>query len=315
MRKEASMLEAFVLNPPRRKKARRSKGRGKRRPMTALQLKYFGKGRKRKASRRSSKRRRNIWGNDAAGHRKAAKKGWRKRKTRASKRRKNVRRRNPAAAKYGINPRKRRSSSRRRNAGGVTYGINPSSGGILGMRLPAILPIRLPGFLGKGLPGTIINNVLQGALAGTVVFAGYYGSGQLVEAVEPKLPEQLKGKFTRPVMYGIIAGVLGGAVAMLPIKDGKRKALWAVLVASGAGMRAFGGFLQALIPATSTGVVGQIRTAAGNLADYIQVGEEAHEAGLGEEAYEAGMSDYIQVGEEAYEAGMSNDVEEELSVE
>jgi hypothetical protein len=281
--------------------------------MTALQRKYFGK-RKRKASRKvrrsSSRRRRNTWGNDAAGHRKAARLGWSRHRRSRGKRRSN-----PSTVKYGINPKKRRSSRRRRNSGGVTYGINPGSTGILGMRLPAVLPIRLPGFLGKGLPGTVINNVIQGALAGTVVFAGYYGSGEIVSAVQPKLPEQLQGKFTRPVMYGIIAGVLGGAVAMLPIKDRKRKALWAVLAASGAGIRAFGGFLQALLPPTSTGVVGQIRTAAGGLADYIQVGDEAHEAGLGEEAYEAGMSDYIQVGQEAYEAGMSEDVPEEMQVE
>lgn len=290
------MLEAFVLNPPRRKrKASRSRRRGRRTNARG----WFGRRSKGSFKRRIGKRRnrRTVYTRPSA-------------KTRRKSRRAR-RRRNPGAAKYGINPtrprRRRKSSSRRRrNTGAARYGINPGVGGGLLGKLPSV--IEIPALRRFGMVGGVLNNVVQGALAGGLVFGGYYASGQIANMILPKLPAAMQGKFTKPVVYGVIAGLLGGATAML-IK-GKRRALWSVLAASGAGIRAFGSLVQALIPADSTGMVATIRTAAGGLADYIQVGEEVTEAGLGyeEDVEEAGLEDYIQVGEEVAEAGLGEEI-------
>lgn len=169
--------------------------------------------------------------------------------------------------------------------------------------LPKVMNISLPGMLNKGIVGQIANGIVQGTIAGGVVFLGYVGAGYAVNMIEPKLPAALQGKFTRPVLYGAVAGILGTVVAMVAPKG--KKGLWALLAASGAGVRSFGSLIKALMapPADPASLQAKLYSTAVGLADYIQVGEEMYEAGMSGD----GVSDYIQVGEDVYEAGLGQD--------
>ena len=274
------MFEAFVLNPGRRK-ARRSKGRG----------------RKRTTRRR---RKRNSNNNQTNRRSVAPNKGVRRRKKRkATKRR---RRRNPAAS-YGINPRRRRRRRstgrgrprRRRNHGPASYGINPRATGLLA-ELPNVTGFKIPM---KGMLGTIANNVVNGAAAGGVVWLGYWGSGLAVDQIDEMMGETMAGPYRRPVLFAAVAGVLGTGAAMVAPRG--KKALWSILASAGAGVRAFAGFITASMdpPADPESITGKMYSSAAGLGDWLQVGQDIHEAGVDGE-----VGDFLQVGEDIHEAGI-----------
>ena len=154
-----------------------------------------------------------------------------------------------------------------------------------------VLPFRLPL---PGIIGTIANGIVQGAAAGGIVFGGFVVSGYAVSAVDGMMGATLVGKFRRPLLFAALAGVTGGVVSMLAPKG--KKALWGLLAAAGPGLRAIAGIFAGIdaLPAA-------IKGPAGQLSDYIQVGDEVP----GSE----GVGDYIQVGD-LYEAGMGEDDEE-----
>jgi hypothetical protein len=313
------MLEAFVLNPPRRRRAKRSRGRGRRRNARGWFKTRRPGSRKRKVGK--GRRRRTVYTHPT-------------KKTRARRRRRNDR----SEAAYGINPRRRRR--RRRNPDtSAQYGINPHRGrsawgrkrgrgralgrrrrnhrwqnpGVLGMRIPTVVGVPLPAALRKGILGNLVHNVIQGSLAGGVVFGGYFGSGFIVDSVEPMLPDALKGRWTRPVLFGAVAGIMGMGAAM--VVKGKRKGLWALLAASGSGIRAFGSIVKNVMERPAGDLMGKAYDSVVGMADYIQVGDDLYEAGLEGDGGNTGMGDYIQVGEEAYEAGLGEDADAEEAEE
>lgn len=270
------MMEAFVLNPPRRR-ARRSRKRGRRRRRRNAPAASYGINRPRRKRRRKSTGRR--------------------RRRRSSSRRR--RRRNPVAT-YGLNQprRRRRRVGWSRRAKPSTYGMTRRRRNPAGAAALQVIPFRVPM---KGILGKVANGIVQGAAGGAVVFGGYYVSGKLVSAIEGGMGETMAGPWRRPLLFGATAGIVGTIAAFVAPRG--KKALWTLLAASGPGLRMFGGLVANLIPAEQTGIVGEIRNMASGLADYLQVGEELDEAGLGteEEVYEAGMEDFLQVGEESEE--------------
>jgi hypothetical protein len=222
--------------------------------------------------------------------------------------------------KRAFNPRRRRGSKRRRSnsrgwyfkrsRGAKRRRINPGLGGVGKMLAPAanLLPIRIPL---PGILGTIANGTVQGVAIGVAAFAGYVGSGYLVDALASKakvatFQSTLARNWTRPALFAATAGLVGGLVAMLAPKG--RKAAWALAASAGPGIRAASGVLANLIPATASGTMAGVRNVAAGLADYLQVGA-MYEAGLGEE--EEGVDDFLQVGE-MYEAGLGEEEEAEV---
>lgn len=290
---------AYLLNPPKRRKARRHKGRGSRRVSRRLhcrvrrQKRYTHPTRRylrkvgRRARRSASRRRKNP-----SRRRRHNARGWFKRK---------------GSYKGSI---VRRFPRRRRNPGGM--------GGMLALATPqTLLPIHipLPGILGK-----VANGMVQGVAIGVAAFGGYVLSGYVVDLFADKAKVAASGSnfvknWGRPLAFAGLAGLTGGVVAMLAPKG--RKASWALAASAGPAIRAVAGALSVLISPTSTGILANMRSAAGNLADYVQVGD-FYEAGVsdfqtsdggftsgdggfaGPSLYEAGVSDYVQVGGDDY---------------
>ena len=166
---------------------------------------------------------------------------------------------------------------------------NPGILGGLTLGVPELLPFRLPL---PGIIGTVVNGVVQGVFAGGLVFGGYVISGAVVDFIAPKEKEGFLGKWTRPVLFGAVAGLTGGVVSMLAPKG--KKAMWGLLAAAGPGLRALAGTVMAISPETA-GKLG-----LSSLADYLQVGDDY--AGGPDQAID-GVDDYLQV-DGMYEAGL-----------
>jgi hypothetical protein len=294
---------AYLLNPGKRKKARRAKG----------------------SARRSNKR---GWfktrGSYKGGFRRRFPKGVRyTRPTKATRRKSKSKRKGNPSRRFKVSFRKRPSKSRRSNPGrGMAGALN-----FPGQVVPFSVPI-------PGLPGQIVNGVVQGIAAGAVVFTGYLISGALVNFIVTKQDadaalaknEVFKGKWARPLLHGASAGLIGAITAM--IAPAKSKATWALLAAAGPGLRALGGVVKAIMDRpTAPGLTQDIHDISVGLADYLQVGA-LYEAGMGDDD-EMGqdelegddgdeLSDYLQVGqddggmEDLYEAGMGAEEEESL---
>ena len=218
-------------------------------------------------------------------------------RTRRKSKRKRRRKRNPAH--YKMNPR-RRKRSRRRNPAGV--------GGFL-KAVPQVSPIRVP--LG-GILGDVANGIVNGVFAGTLVFGGYLLSGVGVDIICTRADarealaagDNFKGKWLRPLLFAVSAGLTGTVFAMVAPKS--KKATWSLLAAAGPGIRAAAGTIQNLIAPDATGAVAEVRMAAVGLADYLQV-EGGGETGT--------VEDYLQVEDDFYEAGMGDFYEAGLGQE
>lgn len=296
------MVTAFLLNPPRRRtkhrKARRSKARARRSGARhSRRTRRSRRSRTTRASRRSNKR---GWFKSRGG-RKYGRRGVRRRIS--GHRRYSRPTKKTYLARASNPPRRRRRGGYRRNPGGSIGGFKLS--------VPEVIPFRLPipGFIGD-----LGNGIIQGAAAGAVVFTGYVVSGKVVDFVEGTVlgNKNYLGAWQRPLLFATIAGATGGLVAMVAPKS--KKAMWALLAASGPGIRAFAGIVNALIPAGQTGIMADVKNAAGGLADYLQVGAY-YEAGMGDtveggwgDEGEVGMEDYLQVGA-MYEAGLGEEQE------
>lgn len=185
-------------------------------------------------------------------------------------------------------------------------------GGGLIASVPQVIGFRVPvgGFLGK-----VANGIVQGTAAGGVVFAGFVLSGYAVNAVDAKMKKAdgtaVLGKFQRPVLFGAVAGVMGGIMRFGAKFVKGNPLLWTILGAAGPGLAAVASLIDATMDkqksADSGGIIYRLNKIATGLADYIQVGDDAIEAGVGDAggAIEAGVGDdgvgdFIQVGEPDY---------------
>ncbi|MGI0149553.1 MAG: hypothetical protein ACREDF_08500, partial [Thermoplasmata archaeon] len=235
-----------------------------------------------------------MWRGHKAGHRKAARKGWRRR-------RRGSRRSNPVVH------RTRKARSRRRR--------NPEIMGVSLAPPATVAPLSIPI---PGILGDIANGILNAAFSGTLVFGGYLASGAVVDFIWSKQDADspgtgdFKSKYLRPLLFGAIAGLTGSAFAMLAPKG--KKMTWGLLASAGPGIRAISGLLMAFIPATSTGALQEVRRAASGLSDYLQVDGETSSAGVEDylqvdDIYEAGMGNGTG---DLYEAGMGEEEEEEV---
>lgn len=281
------LQESYLLNPPRTRRRRRKSARSHKRTRTR---------RRRNVARKPTRkrgRRRNAWKGDRAGHRRAEKKG-RRRKRRRSARRRNA----PVRARS-----RRRVGRKRRRSRGGNWRANP---GLLGA-IPQVAPFKLPL---PGIVGDIGNAVVNGVFGGALVFTGYLVSGVVVDVVCTKedaaaalaADDMFKGKWLRPLLFSITSGLVGFGVGMIAPKG--KQALWGALAASGSGIRAAAGVMNALIPTDATGVLANVRSGAAGLADYLQVEDYI-------QVDDAGVSDYLQVENgmgQIYEAGMGEEI-------
>ena len=158
--------------------------------------------------------------------------------------------------------------------------------------------------------GKIVNGIVQGAAAGGVVFGGYVLSEYIVGPIDKALTKDgtpRLGRFQRPLLFGAVSGLTGTALAFAAKFFKGNRALFFILGAAGPGLHAFGGLIRELIPAEKAqnqgGALYRIRQAANNLADYMQVGDYMQ---LEDEAIEAGVGD-----EDLVEAGVGDDEEQE----
>lgn len=306
---EAHMATAFLLNPPRRRrKAHRSRSRA---------------------------RLRNSWFDDAPGHRRAALLGWRRRRRRRRgyvpassypRRARRRRHRRAVVASPSRRFRRRRRGSRRRRNPVDVWKVNPPRRrrarrgmNIAGLSIssPDVVPaLRLPI---PGIVGTLANSVVQGILAGSVVFGGYVASGAIVDMIVSgsnaedarARGDKFRGYLARPLAFAGTAIVLGGLTSMVAPR-GKR-GLWSILAGAGPALRAFGGILYALLGGregeSKPGFVGKLAQAGKGISDYLQVGE-LYEAGMGDSSGSEGVSDYLQM-DGIYEAGLGDEAEVE----
>jgi hypothetical protein len=209
-----------------------------------------------------------------------------------------------------------RRAARRYNPAGTV-----SLGGVQ-VGFPEVIPgLRVPI---PGVIGDVVSGALNGVVAGGVVFSGYVTSGLIVNRiVSPESAasaraagNKFRGYWARPLLFAGTAGLFGGLAAKLAPKN--KKLLWGILAASGPALRAFGGAVYALLgdsALSAPGMKGDVARLANGLSDYIQVGA-FHEAGMGDEEPEEGVSDYIQVSDYVqadgmHEAGMGHEESEE----
>jgi hypothetical protein len=301
---------AYLLNPGKRRKARRTKGSARRSRRSKNARGWF----KKRGKSRGGFKRRFRGGTRFTRPTKAT-----RRKSRRA-RRGGKRKGNPSRVIYRSRPvkRSRRKARRSWNPGNMAGALK-----FPGQVIPFTVPI-------PGLPGQIANGIVQGVAAGAVVFTGYLISGALVNYVVTKEDaamalakgENFKGKWARPLLHGATAGLIGAVTAM--IAPAKNKATWALLAAAGPGLRALGGIVQAIMPRPAApGLTQDIHDISVGLADYLQVGA-LYEAGMGDDELEGDdseeLSDYLQVGqdesgmEDLYEAGMGAEESEESLV-
>ncbi len=287
---------AYLLNPPRkRRKARRVRGRGRARGVRRM---------------RRTRRRKNVWKGQPRKHARAARKGWARRRRRKARRRKASRRRRrrgnppPSFAPAKGYRRKRRKGIRYGRRRGIRR-RNPDGAIGRALAVPTVLPIKtgLPGFL-----GTAADVVIQTAAIGLISFVGFVASGTIVDMILSRddaagADSTFTRNWARPLLFAGVAGLTSAGIAMAAPRG--RKAAWALVGAAGPGLRAVAGFVKALIPADTGGMVGNVRLVAEGLADYLQV-----EGSGGNMEYEdAGVEDYLQVGglgQDIYEAGMED---------
>jgi hypothetical protein len=245
---------ALLLNPPKRRRKKRKKAR--RRKST---------GRKRKTVRRKKVRRRN-----AAPRRKNARR-------RVVRRRRVTRRRNPARRRRtsSYRPRRRRRTRRR-----VTRRRrNPAALGLM-RDMPQIIPLRIPV---KGLPGKMLNGMVQSIAGGGVVLGGYASSGYAAsKLMEMKWyqdavaanPSGFVARWGKAVFYAGFAGVASGLAALLAPK--RAKGMWALLAGAGSGVRAAVEVTRNLIPAQdaagNVSVVHRLLPAS-QMGDYVQMND------------------------------------------
>lgn len=208
---------------------------------------------------------------------------------------------------------RRRNPGRRRSRRYGRRSRNPGFGG-LSLAAPAqLIPYRIPL---PGILGTVSNGIVQGVAIGAAAFAGYVGSGYVVDliwskekalasATDATFAGKFKAVWLRPVLFASLAGVMGSVVAMLAPRGNKMG--WALAASAGPGIRAAAGIIAAV-----TGP-GAINTVASGIADYLQMGA-VYEAGTSDYEEEGspaeGVEDYLQMGE-MYEAGTSGAEDEE----
>jgi hypothetical protein len=218
---------------------------------------------------------------------------------------------------------RRRGGVRRRINAGITGLLSGSSADVISV--PFLKSLPLPGFL-KAIPNTIV----QSLAAGGLIIGGYFLSGYVVDVLvtagdaekaarDPAQgPDSFKAKWARPMLFGAVAGVIGGVIAM--VAPAGKKATWSLLAAAGPGLRALGGFVKAIMkpPTETQGFAVDLYRFSTGLADYLQVGD-LYEAGMGDGSASqvgdgeysdsmdnASMEDYLQVGD-LYEAGMGQE--------
>lgn len=271
----------------------------------------------RRKARRTNKRARRHYGASKRSRRLAALKGWRRRhhsRLRNPRRvavkhsRKVSRKRNKATGRwlssvtfrghklsrqawrrsgYRRNPKRRGHSRRRRN---------PSLGGNVSTvfgSVPSVLPFAIPG---SGFLAKFANSMVQAAGAGAMFFSGYFSSGAVTDMIANRdqaaswaAASDWRGKWLRPLVFAAISGATGAVVAAIAKRlNFKNIPTIAALAAAGPGVRAFGGFLAAVMPqgVADTGVLADIKRGAVSISDYITVGDYITGGG--------GVSDYIR---------------------
>jgi len=308
------MQTSYLLNPGRKtRKARRSKRHGRLRKGSAAAKAW---GRKMRALRGGRVSRRKS-------HRKSSRRSSRRAKyvyTHPSKKTRNRLALGRRVNRRGWFKKSKRGGVRRRINNGVAALLGGSSADVISV--PFLKNLPLPGFL-KAIPNTIV----QSLAAGGLIIGGYFLSGYAVDILvtvrdaEAAPADSFKRSWARPLLFGAVAGVVGGVVAM--VAPAGKKATWSLLAAAGPGLRALGGFLKAIMkPPTEQGFANDVYRFAAGMADYLQVGD-LYEAGMGDGSASqvgdgeyndsmdnASMEDYLQVGD-LYEAGMGQNGEPE----